>query len=72
MSNERFKQIYSFVLLGVTIAWAAFCVWITYRAVSEGGAVNILGAAGADALLGSLITWNALIIQHYYRKRIAE
>lgn len=41
-------------------------------AVKLATSVAILGAAGVDTLLGALISWNALIIQHYYRKSVPE
>jgi hypothetical protein len=72
MAGERFKQVYALVLLGVTIAWAVFCLWITYRALTQGGGVNIIAAAGADFLLGLLATWNSLVVQHYFRKAKPE
>ena len=72
MAAERFKQVYALVLLGLTIAWAVFCVWITYRALTQGGEVNIIAAAGADFLLGSLATWDSLVVQHYFRKAKPE
>ncbi len=72
MAGEKFKQAYALVLLGLTIAWAVFCVWITYRALIQGSAVNIIAAAGADFLLGSLATWDGLVVQHYFRKAEPE
>jgi hypothetical protein len=33
---------------------------------------GVIASAGCDALLGALISWNALIIQHYFRKAIPE
>lgn len=72
MDGERFKQLYALMLLGVTILWAVFCVWLTYRALAQGGEVNIIAAAGADFLLGSLATWDSLVVQHYFRKAKPE
>ena len=68
MKGEQFKQVYAFVTLALTVLWAAFCVWITYQAVATKETLNILGAAGADALLGALIVWTGNINQHYFRK----
>jgi len=68
MNDEQFKHAYAFTLLGVTIAWAVFCVWIVYRAVSSGIAADILVAAGASGLLGMLTTIDTIIAQHYFRK----
>jgi len=72
MNSERFKQYYSFILLGVTILWSGFSVWITYRAVSLLVATDILAAAGANVLLGALINWNGNVIQHWFRKAKPE
>ena len=72
MDDERFKQYYSFVLLIITILWAGFCVWITYKACLILQAVNILAAAGANVLLGALINWNGNVIQHWFRKAKPE
>jgi uncharacterized membrane protein YadS len=72
MKSNNFKHVYSFVLLGLTFLWAFFCVWMTMKAISVKTEVAILGAAGVDTLLGALISWNALIIQHYFRKSVPE
>ena len=68
MSSERFKQIYAFVNLGLMLAWAGFCVWITFQAVASKLATDVLAAAGANLLLGALIAWNGNINQFYFRK----
>jgi len=72
MKSNNFKHIYALVLLGLTFAWAVFATWMTYRALQTLKAEDFLGAAGVDTLLGALITWNATIIQHYFRKAIPE
>lgn len=78
MKSANFKHAYAFAVLAVTVLWAVFCVWITYQAImatianAPMAAVNVLGAAGADTLLGALITYNSLIVQHYYRKATPE
>lgn len=72
MKSGRFKHAYSFVLLALTFLWAAFCVWVTWQATKSLNAANIIAAAGCDTLLGALISWNALVIQHYFRKAIPE
>ena len=72
MESEHFKQIYSFVLLGATILWAGFCVWITYKACAEKQVVDILASAGANVLLGALINWNGNINQFWFRKAKPE
>jgi hypothetical protein len=65
---EKFKEAYALILLWLTFAWAGFCVWVTWCAIRTAEAGNIIAAGGVDALLGALVSWNALIIQHYFRK----
>jgi hypothetical protein len=72
MTDPKFKQIYAFVNLGVTILWAAFCVLITYTAAITKDTLNILAAAGADTFLGAMIVWNGNINQFFYRKKPEE
>ena len=72
MKGRNFKYTYAFVLLALTFLWASFCVWMTLQAMQIKSEGAILGAAGVDTLLGALISWNALIIQHYFRKAVPE
>ncbi len=72
MQDEKFKQIYAFVSLVITLLWAAFCVWMTYRAVMDKVTTDILAASGANVLLGALLVWNGNVNQFYYRKAKPE
>lgn len=72
MKSNNFKHAYAIILLMLTFLWACFCVWVTYMAVKLATESAILGAAGVDTLLGALISWNALVIQHYFRKATPE
>ncbi len=72
MKSNNFKHVYALLLLALTFAWACVCVWITWKAMVVATSGAILGAAGVDTLLGALISWNALIIQHYFRKSTPE
>jgi len=72
VKSNNFKHAYALILLGLTFAWAIVCVWITWKATVVATSGAILGAAGVDTLLGALISWNALIIQHYFRKSTPE
>ena len=72
MNDEKFKQVYSFFVLGVTIGWAVFCVWITYRACAELQAVDVLASAGANVLLGALINWVGNVNQFWFRRAKPE
>lgn len=70
--NEAFKHRYAYLVLGLTVAWAIFAVYMTYLAVNTKEVINILGASGSDTLLGALIAWNGNIVQHYFRKSMIE
>jgi hypothetical protein len=70
MKDSTFKQLYAFVSLLSTMLWAVFCVWITFRAVITKETLNILGAAGADTLLGAMIVWHGNVNQFYFRKAL--
>lgn len=66
--GDRFKYVYSILALLLVIFWGSFCVWITYRAMSELQATDILVSAGANVLLGAMINWNGNITQYWFRK----
>lgn len=72
MKSANFKHAYAFILLGLTFLWACFCVWVTWQAIQVPTATGVIAAAGCDTLMGALIAWNALIIQHYFRKSTPE
>ncbi|MDD4986738.1 MAG: hypothetical protein PHQ43_13375 [Dehalococcoidales bacterium] len=72
MNDDKFKYIYAFTLLMGTLAWASFCVYVTYKALCTLQEPDILTAAGANVLLGSLITWTGNVVQHYFRKAKPE
>lgn len=68
MKNSNFKHAYAFTLLLMTFLWALFCVWMTGLAIKNLNSLNVIAAAGCDTLLGALVTWNALVIQFFFRK----
>lgn len=72
MGDDKFKQIYSLFILTVTIGWAVFCVWITYQAVSNLQATDVLASAGANVLLGALINWCGNVNQYWFRRAKPE
>lgn len=72
MTSDQFKQRYALVLLFFTVGWAVFCVVMTYIAVKNQTAVDIVAASGASVLLGALITWMGNVNQFYFRKRVGE
>lgn len=71
-SDDKFKYFYAFALLIITVLWGAFSVWIVYKAATGLQAVDILGGAGATGLLGAMMTWDALVVQHYFRRAKPE
>ena len=70
--NETMKWLYSFVILLLTVAWGFFSVYMTWNAVIAKTEVSIMSAAGADVLMGALLTWNGQIVTHWFRKRLNE
>ena len=72
MNSDKFKYVYSLILLALTVGWAAFCVWITYRAAIQLQVVDILASAGANVLLGALINWAGNVNQYWFRKSKPE
>jgi len=71
MNGDTFRFIYALVLLILTVAWAAFCVWMTYKATIDLEPAQIVVAAGASSLLGALCVWDALVVKYYFEARKA-
>lgn len=69
MNGDNLKWAYSFFLLIITVAWASFTVWVVRDTMDNLSAVGVMEASGAAGLLGALSTWNALVIQYWFRKR---
>lgn len=67
--TDFMKWIYTFVLLVVTIGWAVFTVVVVRGVADAPTAAGVLEASGTSVLLGALIGWNALVIQHWFRKK---
>lgn len=77
MSNKNWKWVYTFVMLFATIGWGVFTVMIVRDAALKIEnqtitQIDLISAAGASGLMGALIGWNSLIIQHWFRKKIEE
>ncbi len=68
MDDSKFKFTYSILLLLLTIGWAGFCVWATYRAMDTLKDGDIIMAAGTGVLLGALINWTGNVNQYWFRK----
>jgi len=72
VKQEDIKWLYTFFLLIVTIGWAVFSVIVIKSAMSAPSPASVLEASGTSVLLGALIGWNALVIQHWFRKKTPE
>lgn len=72
MDPEKMKWRFAFFVVAVTVGWAAFTVWITWRAVCMANTPDIIGAAGAGVLLGAMINWAGNIVQFYFRRAKPE
>jgi hypothetical protein len=68
MNGDKMKWVYSFVLLIITLAWAGFTVLIVRACMANPNPGLVFEASGASALTGALITWNALVVQFWFRK----
>lgn len=60
------KWIYTFALLGITIAWAVFTVYVVLGAMAYPSAMNVIEASGTSVLLGALIAWNGTAVKHWF------
>ena len=68
MKSEKMKWVYTFILLFLTILWAAFCVKTVKEAMAAPTAMTVLEVAGVGPLLGALITWCGDVKQFWFRK----
>lgn len=69
---EKLKWLYSFAVLIVTVGWAMFTLIFVANAIDKQSAASIMAASGASLLLGAMISWNGLIVQHWFRKSKPE
>ncbi len=72
MRGDRFKYIYSILLLLITVGWGAFCTWVTYKAATDKLTVDIVAATGAGVLLGGLLKMASDVNQYWFRKKLEE
>jgi len=64
MGDNKMTWVRTFALMGF-IGWRGYyTVMVTYRALAELQAVNVIQVAGCSGLLGSLVTLLTLTIQH--------
>lgn len=68
MGDNKMKWVCTFALMGFIGWWGYYTVMVTYRALAELQAVNVMEVAGASGLLGALITLLTLAIQYWFRK----
>lgn len=67
---EKMKWAYTFVLLGATLGWAIFLVFVVWNALMRGPEPSdVIAAAGVGVLLGALIAWNGNVNQYWFRKK---
>ena len=67
--NPKFKEMFTLLLLILTIIWGLFAAILTFLAYTKLDGASILAAAGADTLFGSLIAWDTMTIQYWFRKK---
>jgi hypothetical protein len=69
---EKYKFALALLLILFTAGWALFSVNITIVAIDKLRVSDVIVAAGANGLLGSLVTLLTLVYQHYFRKSRPE
>lgn len=68
-SDDKFKHSYAFIMLFLTVLWAALCLVFTVLAIAnEGDPALVIAASGAGGLTGTFTTIDVLIAQHYFRR----
>ncbi|MBA7566418.1 hypothetical protein ES708_08109 [subsurface metagenome] len=73
MIRDIIKWVFTFTMVGVTVGWGVFCVNTIFAAMQEPiAASDVLATAGVSALMGALITWDALIVQFWFRKKPSD
>jgi hypothetical protein len=70
MSDAKFKRVFAFTVLFLTVGWAIFAVVMTYFASKSLDSINVIVAGGADVLLGSMISWTNDVKQYFFRKKV--
>ncbi len=68
MKGDKPKWIFSFFLLMATFAWFVLCVLLVKSIVANPTPTGVLETAGATGFSGALLTWDALIVQYWFRK----
>ena len=69
---DRSKLFLALLMILFTAGWAFWTVNVTLVAIAKLQVSDVIVAAGANGLLGSLVTLLTLIYQHYFRKSKPE
>jgi hypothetical protein len=68
--SDIMKWIFSFVMMGLTVGWGVFSVNTVFCALQIPiEATDIFSVAGVSTFMGSLLTFDALIVQYWFRKK---
>jgi hypothetical protein len=68
--SDIMKWIFSFVMMGLTVGWGIFSVNVVFSAFQLPiESVDVIAAAGVSGVMGSLLTFDALIVQYWFRKK---
>jgi len=68
--RDIIKWVFTFTMVGVTVGWGVFCVNTIFAAMQLPiAAGDVLAAAGVSAAMGAFLTWDALIVQFWFRKK---
>ena len=71
-ADDRIRWRFAFFVLAITVGWAIFAVWMTWRAICMATTMDILAAAGTNVLLGAMINWSGNVVQFYFRRKKPE
>ena len=72
LTQDSVKLLLALLMILATMGWAFYTVNITLIAIAKLKVGDIVVAAGANGLLGSLVTLLTLTWQHYFRKSKPE
>lgn len=68
MKGDLPKWLFTFTLLLVIIGWAFVCLQVVSNSLQSPTPSDILATAGVSGVMGSLLTWETLMIQYWFRK----
>ena len=70
--SEKMKWLYAFVLLILTLAWAAYTVETVRACLTMPTPAAVIESSGTSVLLGALLTLNVNVNQYYFRKKTPD